>query len=101
MKEIKVENFTYKIIDKQELEGAAAVLIYYDLNEVKDQWDIQTFAKIAEGIFDFYKSIGIKAIFVPSLCCIESLDDCKTIIEKLSEELYEFSEKQDEFFAKR
>ncbi len=60
-----------------------------------DQWDLSTFAEIVEGIFDFYKSIRIKAVFIPSLCCIESLDDCKTTIEKLSKELYKFSELQD------
>ena len=98
MREIKVEDFTYKIIDKQELEGAAAVLIYYDFNEIMDQWDLQTFSNVAKGIFDFYESIGIKAVFIPSLFCIESLDDCKTIIEKLSKELYEFSELQDKLF---
>lgn len=100
MREIKVGDFTYKIIDKQELEGAAAVLIYYDENEII-KWDLQAVSRVAKEIFDFYESIGIKAIFIPSLFSIESLDDCKTVIEKLSKELYEFSEKQDEFFDKR
>jgi hypothetical protein len=66
-----------------------------------DQWDLSTFSKVAEDIFDFYESIGIKAVFVPSSCCIESLDDCKTIIERLSKELYEFSELQDRLLEER
>lgn len=101
MREIKVGDFTYKIIDKQELEGAAAVLIYFDSNEIRNKWDLQTVSKVAKEIFDFYESIGIKAIFIPSLFSIESLNDCKTAIEKLSKELYEFSELQDKLLEER
>lgn len=98
MKEIKVKDFTYQIINEQDLKGATAAFIYYDLNKMENKWDIETFVNAGTQILDFCKSIGVKAIIVPTLFSLESLDDCKTAIERLSRDLYEISEKQDEFF---
>ena len=65
---------------------------------MRGKWDIETFVDAGKQILDFCKSIGVKAIIVPTLFSLESLDDCKTAIERLSRDLYEISEKQDEFF---
>lgn len=100
MQKIRINDFTYSIIGKQELEGAAAAFIYYDLNKLDDKWDIKTVSELAKQIFDFCESLGVKAIFIPTLFNLESLDDCKTAIERLSRDLYEISEKQNEFFHK-
>ena len=100
MKEIKVKDFTYQIINEQDLKGATAAFIYYDLNKLGDKWDLETVSELAKQIFDFCESLGIKVIFIPTLFSLESLDDYKTAIERLSRDLYEISEKQDEFFHK-
>lgn len=98
MKEIKVKDFTYQIINEQDLKGATVAFIYYDLNKMKNKWDFQTFMEAGKQILKFCESLSIKAIFVPTLFSLESLDDYKTAIERLSRDLYEISEKQDEFF---
>jgi hypothetical protein len=55
-------------------------------------------AEVARGIYDFFKKRDIDVIFIPDVMEIESINDCKQIIEHLSKELYKYSELQDKLF---
>ena len=64
MKEIKVKDFTYQIINEQDLKGATAAFIYCDLNKMENKWDVSTFGEAGTQILDCCKSYSVKDIIV-------------------------------------
>lgn len=83
-----------KIISENDLPQGSIIVFRYTFGEM----DIEELAKIAEYVQDFFKKRNIDVIFMPNVMEIESINDCKQIIEFLSKKLYEYSELQDKLF---
>lgn len=83
-----------KIISENDLPQGSIIIFRYTFGEM----DIEELAKIAEYVQDFFKKRNIDVIFIPDVMEIESINDCKQIIEHLSKELYKYSELQDKLF---
>lgn len=83
-----------KIISENELPQGSIIVFHYTFGEM----DIEELAKIAEYVQDFFKKRNIDVIFMPDVMEIDSINDCKQIIEHLSKELYKYSELQDKLF---
>ena len=81
-----------KIINENDLPQGSIIVFRYTFGEM----DIEELAKIAEYIQVFFKKRNIGVIFMPDVMEIESINDCKQIIEFLSKKLYEYSELQDQ-----
>jgi len=86
-----------KIISENDLPQGSIIVFHYTLGEM----DIEELAKIAEYISDFFKKKNIDTIFIPDTIEIDSVNDCKQIIELLSKELYKYSELQDKLLEER
>ena len=80
-----------KIISENELPQGSVIVFRYTFGEMGVSWS----AEVAHDIYDFFKKRGIDVIFIPDVMEIESINDCKQIIELLSKELYKYSELQD------
>ncbi len=80
-----------KIISENDLPQGSVIVFRYTFGEM----DIDDLVKIAHCIQNYFKKRGIDVIFVPDVMEIESINDCKQIIEFLSKELYKYSELQD------
>lgn len=63
--------------------------------------DISQLAEVAHDVYDFFKKRGINVIFMSDVMEIESINDCKQIIEHLPKELYKYSELQDKLLEER
>ena len=83
-----------KIISENDLPQGSVIIFRYTFGEM----DIDELAEIAEYVQDFFKKRNIDVIFMPDVMEIESINDCKEIIEHLSKELYKYSELQDKLF---
>lgn len=83
-----------KIISENELPQGSVIVFRYTFGEM----DIEELVKIAEYVQDFFKKRNIDVIFMPDVIEIDSINDCKQIIEHLSKELYKYSELQDKLF---
>lgn len=81
-----------KIISENELPQGSVIVFRYTFGEM----DIEELVKIAEYVQDFFKKRNIDVIFMPDVMEIDSINDCKQIIEFLSKELYKYSELQDQ-----
>lgn len=86
-----------KIISENDLPQGSIIIFRYTFGEM----DIEEFAKIAEFVVDFFKEKNIDIIFIPDVMVIDSVNDCKQIIEELSKKLYEYSELQDKLLEER
>ena len=80
-----------KIISENDLPQGSVIVFHYTLGEMY----MSQMAEVAHGIYDFFKKRGIDVIFMPDVMEIDSINDCKQIIEQLSKELYKYSELQD------
>lgn len=83
-----------KIISENDLPQGSIIVVHYTFGEM----DIEELVKIAEYVQDFFKKRNIDVIFMPDVMEIDSINDCKQIIEHLSKELYKYSELQDKLF---
>lgn len=83
-----------KIISENELPQGSVIVFRYTFGKM----DIEELVKIAEYVQDFFKKRNIDVIFMPDVMEIDSINDCKQIIEHLSKELYKYSELQDKLF---
>lgn len=83
-----------KIISENELPQGSVIVFRYTFGEM----DVSQLAEVAHDVYDFFKKRGIDVIFMPDVMEIESINDCKQIIENLSKELYKYSELQDKLF---
>lgn len=83
-----------KIISENDLPQGSIIVFHYTFGEM----DIEELVKIAEYVQDFFKKRNIDVIFMPDVMEIDSINDCKQIIEHLSKELYKYSELQDKLF---
>lgn len=86
-----------KIISENDLPQGSVIVFRYTFGEM----DIEQLVKIAEYVQDFFKKRNIDVIFIPDVMEIESINDCKQIIESLSKKLYEYSELQDKLLEER
>lgn len=80
-----------KIISENDLPQDSVVVFRFTFGEM----DIEQLEKIAEFVSDFFERKNIDVIFIPDTIEIDSVNDCKQIIEHLSKELYKYSELQD------
>lgn len=83
-----------KIISENDLPQGSVIIFRYTFGEM----DIEQLEKIAEFVSDFFERRNIDVIFIPDTIEIDSVNDCKQIIEHLSKELYKYSELQDKLF---
>lgn len=83
-----------KIISENDLPQGSIIVFHYTFGEM----DVSQLAEVAHDIYDFFKKRDIDVIFMPDIMEIESINDCKEIIENLSKELYKYSELQDKLF---
>ena len=83
-----------KIISENDLPQGSVVVFRFTFGEM----DIEQLEKIAEFVSDFFERRNIDVIFIPDTIEIDSVNDCKQIIEHLSKELYKYSELQDKLF---
>lgn len=83
-----------KIISENDLPQGSVIIFHYTFGEM----DVSQLAEVAHDIYDFFKKRGIDVIFIPDVMEIDSINDCKEIIENLSKELYKYSELQDKLF---
>ena len=83
-----------KIISENDLPQGSIIVFRYTFGEM----DIEQLEKIAEFVSDFFERRNIDVIFIPDTIEIDSVNDCKQIIENLSKELYKYSELQDKLF---
>ena len=86
-----------KIISENDLPRGSVIVFRYTFREMGVSWS----AEVAHDVYDFFKKRGIDVIFMPDIMEIESINDCKEIIENLSKELYKYSELQDKLFEER
>lgn len=86
-----------KIISENDLPQGSVVVFRYSFREMGVSWSVE----VAHDIYDFFKKRGIDVIFIPDVMEIESINDCKQIIESLSKELYKYSELQDKLLEDR
>ena len=87
-------NLKNKIISENELPQGSVIIFRYTFGGM----DVSQLAEVAHDVYDFFKKRGIDVIFMPDVMEIESINDCKQIIENLSKELYKYSELQDKLF---
>ena len=80
-----------KIISENDLPRGSVIVFRYTFREMGVSWS----AEVAHDVYDFFKKRGIDVIFMPDIMEIESINDCKQIIENLSKKLYEYSKLQD------
>lgn len=80
-----------KIISENDLPQGSVIVFRFTFGEM----DVSQSAEFAHDVYDFFKKRGIDVIFIPDVMEIESINDCKEIIENLSKELYKYSELQD------
>ena len=83
-----------KIISENELPQGSVVVFRFTFGEM----DMEELAEFAEYVHNFFKERNIDTIFLPDVIEIDSINDCKQIIEFLSKELYKYSELQDKLF---
>lgn len=83
-----------KIISENDLPQGSVIIFRYTFGRM----DIEQLEKIAEFVSDFFERRNIDVIFIPDTIEIDSVNDCKQIIEHLSKELYKYSELQDKLF---
>lgn len=86
-----------KIISENDLPQGSVIIFRYTFGRM----DIEQLEKIAEFVSDFFERRNIDVIFIPDTIEIDSVNDCKQIIEHLSKELYKYSELQDKLFEER
>ena len=86
-----------KIISKNILPQGSVIVFRWTFGEM----DIDEIRHIAEFVVDFFKEKNIDVIFIPDVMVIDSVNDCKQIIEELSKKLYEYSELQDKLLEER
>ena len=80
-----------KIISENDLPQGSVIIFRYTFGEM----DVSQSAGVAHDVYDFFKKRGIDVIFMPDIMEIESINNCKQIIENLSKKLYEYSKLQD------
>ena len=86
-----------KIISENDLPQGSVIIFRYTFGRM----DIEQLEKIAEFVSDFFERRNIDVIFIPDTIEIDSVNDCKQIIEHLSKELYKYSELQDKLLEER
>lgn len=86
-----------KIISENDLPQGSVIVFRYSFREMGVSWS----AEVAHDVYDFFKKRDIDVIFMPDVMEIESINDCKQIIEFLSKELYKYSELQDKLLEER
>ena len=86
-----------KIISENDLPQGSVIIFCYTFGGM----DIEQLEKIAEFVSDFFERRNIDVIFIPDTIEIDSVNDCKQIIEHLSKELYKYSELQDKLLEER
>lgn len=86
-----------KIISENDLPQGSVIVFRYTFREMGVSWS----AEVAHDVYDFFKKRDIDVIFMPDVMEIESINDCKQIIEFLSKELYKYSELQDKLLEER
>lgn len=86
-----------KIISENDLPQGSVIVFRYTFGEM----DIEQLVKIAEYVQDFFKKRNIDVIFIPDVIEIDSINECKQVIENLSKKLYEYSELQDKLLEER
>ena len=86
-----------KIISENDLPQGSVVIFRFTFGGM----DIEQLEKIAKFVSDFFERKNIDVIFIPDAMEIESINDCKQIIEFLSKELYKYSELQDKLLEER
>ena len=86
-----------KIISENELPQGSVVVFRFTFGEM----DMEELAEFAEYVHNFFKERNIDTIFLPDVIEIDSINDCKQIIEFLSKELYKYSELQDKLLEER
>lgn len=86
-----------KIISENELPQGSVIVFRFIFGEM----DVGELAKIAEYVHNFFKKRNIDTIFLPDVIEIDSINNCKQVIENLSKKLYEYSELQDKLLEER
>ena len=86
-----------KIISENDLPQGSVVVFRFTFEEM----DMEELAEFAEYVHNFFKERNIDTIFLPDVIEIDSINDCKQIIENLSKELYKYSELQDKLLEER
>lgn len=86
-----------KIISENELPQGSVVVFRFTFGEM----DMEELAEFAEYVHNFFKERNIDTIFLPDVIEIDSINNCKQIIENLSKELYKYSELQDKLLEER
>ena len=86
-----------KIISENELPQGSVVVFRFTFGEM----DMEELAEFAEYVHNFFKERNIDTIFLPDVIEIDSINNCKQIIENLSKELYKYSELQDKLLEDR
>ena len=86
-----------KIISENDLPQGSVIIFRYTFGGM----DIEQLEKIAEFVSDFFERRNIDVIFIPDTIEIDSVNDCKQIIENLSKELYKYSKLQDKLLEER
>lgn len=86
-----------KIISENELPQGSVVVFRFTFGEM----DMEELAEFAEYAHNFFKERNIDTIFLPDVIEIDSINNCKQIIENLSKELYKYSELQDKLLEER
>lgn len=86
-----------KIISENDLPQGSVVVFRFTFGEM----DMEELTEFAEYVHNFFKERNIDTIFLPDVIEIDSINNCKQIIENLSKELYKYSELQDKLLEKR
>ena len=86
-----------KIISENELPQGSVVVFRFTFGEM----DMEELAEFAEYVHNFFKERNIDTVFLPDVIEIDSINNCKQIIENLSKELYKYSELQDKLLEER
>ena len=86
-----------KIISENELPQGSVIVFRFTFGEM----DMEELAEFAEYVHNFFKERNIDTIFLPDVIEIDSINNCKQIIENLSKELYKYSELQDKLLEER
>ena len=86
-----------KIISENDLPQGSIVVFRFTFGEM----DMEELAEFAEYVHNFFKERNIDTIFLPDVIEIDSINNCKEIIENLSKELYKYSELQDKLLEDR
>lgn len=86
-----------KIISENDLPQGSVVVFRFTFGEM----DMEELAEFTEYVHNFFKERNIDTIFLPDVIEIDSINNCKQIIELLSKELYKYSELQDKLLEER